>query len=40
MNYDSVVSRDSVSIVLTLSSLDGLDVQFSDVQNAYLSAKL
>ena len=39
MTYASVVSRDSVRIVLTLAALDNLDVLCADVQNAYLNAK-
>ena len=37
--YASVVSRDSVWIVLMLTSLNGLDVKRGGVQNAYLNAK-
>ena len=39
MTYASVVSRDSVRIVLTLAALNGLDLQCGDVKNAYLNAK-
>ena len=36
--YASVVSRDSVHIAFTVTALNGLDVIFTDVQNAYLNA--
>ena len=36
--YASVVSRDSVHIAFTVAALNGLDVIFADVQNAYLNA--
>ena len=38
MTYASVVSRESVRIILTLAALNGLDVLSSDIQNAYLTA--
>ena len=38
MTYASVVSRESVHIILTLAALNGLDVLSSDIQNAYLTA--
>ena len=39
MTYLSVVSRDSVRIMLTLVVLKNLDIHTADVQNAYLNAK-
>ena len=38
LTYASVVSRDTVRIVLTLAALNDLQVKASDVQNAYLTA--
>jgi hypothetical protein len=38
MTYASVVSRESVRIILTLAALNGLEVLSSDIQNAYLTA--
>ena len=38
MTYASVVSRESVRIILTFAALNGLDVLSSDIQNAYLTA--
>ena len=37
MVYASVVSRDSVHILLMLEAFNGLDVKFYYVQNAYLN---
>ena len=37
--YSSVVSRDSVRIVLTIASLNGLDILACDIQNSYLTEK-
>ena len=39
MTYASVVSRDSVRIVLKLATLNNLDILCADVQNAYSNAK-
>jgi hypothetical protein len=36
MLYASVVSRESVRIVLTLDSLNDLDVKIADIENEYL----
>jgi hypothetical protein len=36
--FSSVVSRDSIQIVLTIASLNNLEVLAADVQNAYLNA--
>ena len=38
MTYSSVVSRDSVRILLTVAALNDLDVYSCDVANAYLNA--
>ena len=38
ITYSSVVSRDSVRILLTIAALNDLDVLCSDIQNAYLTA--
>ena len=38
ITYSSVVSRDSVRIVLTIAALNGLQVMACDIQNAYLKA--
>ena len=38
VTYASVVSRESVRIILTLAALNGLEVLSSDIQNAYLTA--
>ena len=35
--YASVVSRETVRIVLTIAALNDLEVKASDVQNAYLT---
>ena len=39
LTHSSVVSRDSVGIVLTITALNALVILFSDIQNAYLTAK-
>ena len=39
LTYSSVVSRDSVRILLTVAALNDLDVLACDIQNAYLTAK-
>jgi len=39
LTYSSVVSRDSVRIVLTIAALNDLSVLACDIQNAYLTAK-
>ena len=39
ITYSTVVSRDSVRILLMIAALNGLEVMGSDVQNAFLSAK-
>ena len=38
VTYSTVVSRDSVRIMLLIASLNELDVLSGDVQNAYLTA--
>ena len=38
VTYSTVVSRDSVRILLTIAALNGLDVMGADVQNAFLTA--
>eukprot|EP00980_Cylindrotheca_fusiformis_P022162 scaffold9066_cov80-Cylindrotheca_fusiformis.AAC.1 len=38
VTYSTVVSRDSVRIMLLVAALNGLDVQGADIQNAYLNA--
>ena len=38
LTYSSVVSRDSVRIVLLAAALNGLQVMACDIQNAYLTA--
>jgi hypothetical protein len=40
MIYASVVSRESVRIALTLSSMNDLDVKMADIENAYLTAPI
>jgi hypothetical protein len=40
MTYASGVSRESVSIVLTLASLNHFDVKMDDIENAYLSERI
>jgi len=39
ITYSSVVSRDLVRIVLTISALNGLKVLTCDIQNDFLTAK-
>ena len=39
ITYSTVVSRDSVRILLMTAALNGLEVMGCDVQNAFLSAK-
>ena len=36
--YNTVVSRDSVSIILTTAAMHGLEVMGADVQNEFLTA--
>ena len=38
LTFASVVSRESVRIALTLAALNDLEVETSDIQNAYLTA--
>ena len=38
VTYSTVVSRDSVRIILTIAALNELDVLGADIQNAYLTA--
>ena len=38
LTYSSVVSRDSVRIILTMAALNGLSTLSSDIQNAYLTS--
>ena len=38
MTYASLMLRDSVSIFLVLTTLNGLGVQCTDIQNAYLNS--
>ena len=38
LTYSSVVSRDSVRILLTIAALQDLKVSACDIQNAYLTA--
>jgi hypothetical protein len=38
VTYSTVVSRDSVRILLTIAALNGLDILGADVQNAFLTA--
>ena len=37
ITYSSVVSHDSVRIMITLAALNGLDIQTADAKNAYLN---
>ena len=37
LTYSSVVSRDSVRIILLIVALNGLQVMACDIQNAYLT---
>ena len=38
LTYSTVVSRDSVRILLMVAALNGLDLQCADIQNAFLTA--
>lgn len=38
MTYSSVISRDSVCICLLLAALNGLNIKYADIKNAYLTA--
>ena len=38
LTYSSVVSRDSVRIILLVAALNGLNIMACDIQNAYLMA--
>ena len=38
ITYSSVVSRDSIRIILTIAALNDLDIQGADIENAYLTA--
>ena len=38
LTYSSVVSRDSVRIILLVAALNGLNIMACDIQNAYLTA--
>ncbi|CAJ1941927.1 unnamed protein product, partial [Cylindrotheca closterium] len=38
LTYSTVVSRDSVRILLMIAALNGLDLQCADIQNAFLTA--
>ena len=38
VTYSSVVSRDSVRIILMIAALNDLDIQGADIENAYLTA--
>jgi hypothetical protein len=40
ITYASVVSRESVSIALTLAALNYVDVKMADIENAYLTAPI
>jgi hypothetical protein len=40
ITYASVVSRESVRIILTIAALNGLEVLSSDIQNVYLTAPI
>lgn len=39
VTYSSVISRDSIRILLVIAALNGLDVSSCDIQNAYINAK-
>ena len=39
ITYSSVVSRDSIRILLVIAALNGLEVSSCDIQNAYINAK-
>ena len=38
LTYSSVVSRDSIRILLMIAALNDLDIRACDIQNAYLTA--
>ena len=38
VTYSSVVSRDSVRIILMIAALNNLDIESADIENAYLTA--
>ena len=38
LTYSTVVSRDSVRIILTIAAMNGLEVIGDDIQNAFLTA--
>ena len=38
LTYSTVVSRDSVCIILMIAALNGLEISSCDIQNAYLTA--
>ena len=38
ITYSSVLSRDSVRIMLLVAALNNLDIQGADIENAYLTA--
>ena len=38
LTYSTVVSRDSVQIILMIAALNGLEISSCDIQNAYLTA--
>jgi hypothetical protein len=40
MTYESVVSRESVRIALTLAALNDLDAKMADIENAYLASPI
>ena len=37
LTYASIISRETVRIVLTTAALNGLEVKTADVQNAFLA---
>ena len=37
--YSSIISKDSVRIILMIAALNNLDILAADVQNAYLNAQ-
>ena len=38
LTYSTVVSQDSVRIILMIAALNGLEISSCDIQNAYLTA--
>ena len=38
LTYSTVLSRDSIQIILMIAALDGLEISSCDIQNAYLTA--